>query len=94
MTMDIEKGKIRNLAWLYPLCVAIAVAAAMNSYGRWQYHRGFNTGADSAICAFAVGLDGDSAIKSQEACRNITDHDWIIDGFDPHGKDRHKEATK
>ena len=64
----------------------VAAAVAVSLFGSWQYHRGFNTGADSAICAFAVGLNGSTAIETMEACKNITDRDWIVDGFDPHGK--------
>lgn len=64
----------------------VAAAIAVSLFGSWQYHRGFNNGADSAICAFAVGLNGATAIETMDACKNITDRNWIVDGFDPHKK--------
>lgn len=54
-------------------------------YGGWQYHKGFDTGADSAICAFAIGVDGKSAITGMDACRRIKNHDGIVDGFKMNG---------
>jgi len=55
--------------------------ASMALYGHWRDQRGFERGAYSAICAMAITLDGNSAIGRFEACRNIKDHNWYIDGF-------------
>lgn len=64
---------------------AIVVVAAVLSYGEWQFERGFNRGADTAICAIAIAMDGDSAKTKFTACRNIRDHSHLIDGLDRKG---------
>jgi hypothetical protein len=73
----------KALRWL---TYSVLLGAALGLYGRWQYHRGFDTGADTAICAFAIGIEGPGAVRTSEACRNIRDRNYVIDGFDPKGK--------
>jgi hypothetical protein len=73
----------KALRWL---ACSLVLGLVIGSYGRWQYHRGFDTGADTAICAFAIGIDGPGAVRTSEACGNIRDRNYVIDGFEPHGK--------
>ena len=94
MTQAKQDAPDRFWRGLGAVFVTSAVIGGVVAFGQLQYRRGFDTGADSAICAFAVGLDGQSAINTQEACRNIRNTDWIVEGFDPHGKDHSKGDAK
>lgn len=79
--MSGEKLEKRFGWWPY-IIAAVVWGMLMFAYGRWQYHRGFDTGADTAICAFAISIEGAKPAMNYDACKNITDRDYEIDGFD------------
>lgn len=48
-------------------------AVIVISWGVYRWKEGFNTGADTVICAMAIAQRGDAAVQEFEACRNISD---------------------
>jgi hypothetical protein len=73
----------KRLRWIAQFALGAAITA---TFGRWQYHRGFENGADAAICAFAVGIDGEAKARSSQACQRVGGPRWIVEGFDPGGR--------
>ena len=85
MTENVERyPRIRKL--LTGIGWSLLIGLALGFYGRWQYHRGFDRGADAAICAFAVGMDGQTALTKYDACRNVSSRNYTVDGFDSSGR--------
>lgn len=70
--------------WFERIFLALLILASVYAYGRWQYHRGFDLGADTTICVFAVSIEGPNAADTHDACKNVRDRNYVIDGFEPH----------
>ncbi len=64
----------------------LLLAFVVGVYGRYQWRSGFDTGADTAICVFALQMEGPSASERFEACRNTKDRNYVIEGFVPHAR--------
>lgn len=74
-----RKSWMPIVSWIAQVVIAACICAA---FGQWQYQRGFDRGADAAICAFAIAIDGEQVVKTHRACRQFKNPDFMIEGFE------------